>query len=1075
MSAAQCAPEVIVVWRELPASQLEREQAARDIVQTVFAERQRRLDAPTLAGVRRAGTSAQAAKPLSFQLSDKKIVAVEWADVGTNRLRLVTDTGEVLEIDPYAKRRARSKVVDVENPKVERRGRRKPAKVMVRAGMRRVVDRVDPTLGAESLLNQKIPWLLGSNGARIAVVPLNPEGNAIGLGRLSGEDKSETMGTQVEGLLALEQRHERLLYRYLILAVDMSGTRAVRQQPHIALPDGTPERDDIIELDKFIQQGWVEHCAWWSEDRVARKVAPAQTIFERLRLNDIGLWFVVHGGEVPNDEDDVLLGVMAIIASNDRRNTVRRLRTGALRKGALAGNGHLNVAPYGFVRDPKTYKLVEDAEAWKGILRAFELADVGLEAGGVGLSASKIAEQLAKEDFEFDHDRVRTILKDPIYATGEWTVKIGDIDVPQAPVELENPVPLDRFQRVQDWLALRSGGDENTPLGDFLFNCVETVHKRCMKLTGGVQDRSIRVRGYNLKHLKRQKMRHYPVTPECCKGEGRGRQGSWEWERDLLERPVVEELRRLATHPEILRQAELAERHEIARTSARLTREQRAELEQQQEALIQQREAASDRWVSSIVPGKTPDYSEFERIDRSFTKQIDALQRRLDNDLAMAETERETPELQASHEDRLAAFLEILTVDRPEDARMKALRARLFSLIVSRLVIDDEGEGPITVTVEGVLVPPDSPAEVANPLHAAGDFLDRYVRETRGHKGVAERTLERAEKVKTDFESSHSKSVSTILLDLPAIPTQTQWRRLRAASLSNRNWNTGRKFGTADGTVAWRATVYLSEEAVGEALPVSSAERLVIDALSVGPILATSQLGLLDKDKNLPKKSTTTAALSLVDRGWALTAAASSGRGIERIYALAEACPVQGGTGAVVRCGVRGGTGTADAVARSADAEAVPARRSAQQRRRQEAVLRAWQSSLSVDEVLTLLNVTVCDLMHALGAGSFVAVVMPDGEVRFPRWQFDPSGAVRPSTRRILEAARELGIVHWTLHLLLTSPRDFGRLPTLASILEATAEGETLVVQAVEAEVVEALKRNSTVVIRRRRRERGSV
>ncbi|HVV49664.1 MAG TPA: hypothetical protein VHO06_08395, partial [Polyangia bacterium] len=665
------------------------------------------------------------------------------------------------------------------------------------------------------------------------------------------------------------------------------------------------------------------------------------------------------------------------------------------------GNGHLNVAPYGFVRDPKTYRLTEDPEAWRGILRAFELADIGLGAGGVGLSASKIAEQLAAERFEFDHDRVRTILKDPIYATGEWTVKIGEIDVPQTPVELVNPVPLDRFQRVQDWMALRSGGDENTPLGDYLFNCVETVHKRCMDLTGGVQNRPIRVRGYNLKHLKRQKMRHYPVTPECCKGEGRGKAGAWEWDRELLERPVVEELRKLATHPEILRQAQLAEQHDIARTSARLTRDQREDLQRQLDALVQEREAAADRWVSSIMPGKTPDYSDYERIDKSFTKQIDALQRRLDNDRAMAEAERETPDLQASHEDRLAAFLEILTVDRPEDARMKALRARLFSLIVSRLIIDDEGEGPITITVEGVLVPPGSPAEVANPLHAAGDFLDRYVREKNGHKGLEERALERAEKVKTDFESSHSKSVSTVLLDLPKIPTKQEWRRLRRASLANKNWNRGRRQRDDGGTLVWRSGVSLPVDAVA-AVPLNVAERLVLAALAQHPVLSTSSLLELDTEEVLRETSIKVAALSLVERGWALSVMASGGNGLERIFALADGCPVMGIPGDLP--GLPAGVPTA---LRAAETELmpgadVPARRRAQQRRREEAILRAREGSHSVDDAMRLMDVGVPELMAGLAAGLFIAVAMPDGEVRFPSWQFDAAGAVRPTTAPVL-------------------------------------------------------------------------
>jgi len=53
--------------------------------------------------------------------------------------------------------------------------------------------------------------------------------------------------------------------------------------------------------------------------------------------------------------------------------------------------------------------------------------------------------------------------------------------------------------------------------------------------------------------------------------------------------------------------------------------------------------------------------------------------------------------------------LEILTPETPSDPWLRQLRARLFQRIVSKVTIDDSGSGPITVTIEGPLIPEAAP------------------------------------------------------------------------------------------------------------------------------------------------------------------------------------------------------------------------------------------------------------------------------------------------------------------------------------------------------------------------------
>jgi hypothetical protein len=56
----------------------------------------------------------------------------------------------------------------------------------------------------------------------------------------------------------------------------------------------------------------------------------------------------------------------------------------------------------------------------------------------------------------------------------------------------------------------------------------------------------------------------------------------------------------------------------------------------------------------------------------------------------------------------------------------------------------------------------------------------------------------------------------------------------------------------------------------------------------------------------------------------------------------------------------------------------------------------------------------------------------------------------------------------------MTQPRDYGRKPSLESILAESDRGDTDARNVNAARVIEALAMNSTVTIRRRRRERAA-
>jgi hypothetical protein len=665
--------------------------------------------------------------------------------------------------------------------------RRRPATINIRPGtggaQRKLASRIDRLAGLDKF--EILWWPVPGPGTMLGLITRNADGNAVAMCRLSGDDRDDTLIDQIEKALALEAANaETLVYRYILLALDMPGTREVR--PPRALPPepGTLERDDIIQLEKWFAEGWVEHAVWRDGRRMARDVLPGELIVASLKRHRVNLWLSSYGRMIDWHADRLAMRALNLVAAEDRDNIERSLQDARLRKGPLSGKGWRNSMPrFGFIKDPRTLDRRQDPEQWPWILRAFEFADIGDFEDKGGLSTRMLAKALAEEGCPFDHERIRQILKDPIYATGEWTVNVRGIPVAQEPIKLESPVPLDRYQRVQGKLALRQGSTKRTPLGEFLFNYVETLHKQCAGEKW--QKNPVVVRGYVNKGREDERyLRHSPGVPACCKGGGRGLYGAFQWNRSDIERPVVEKLRELVEHPAVLAEAAQAVRHQIATTSTRLSVEQRVQLERELEAIVKLEEAAADEWVEKALREAKEDDTEedLRRRAAEYTKGVDSLarkrrglERRLAADLEARGAEAPRPHAIETEEELKRAFLEILTVETPTDPQLLALRARLFQAIVSGIEIDDDGdpEKPIVITILGHLVP-DGTAAAASPLVAGRELLGSYLVRRNGELPEAERRLAQVERVKaevgeiapdaeTAYEYGYHKAVSVVM------------------------------------------------------------------------------------------------------------------------------------------------------------------------------------------------------------------------------------------------------------------------------------------------------------------------
>lgn len=780
--------EVRVRWEQVPATTAEIEQAARGIVETVTRYAQVRVDAPTLhapGGARDViQQTTQVAAPLRCRIASAKIVGAQFVDDRGSQIRLLLDDGSTIDVDEGHNRRARRKLAAMN----EMTPQRKPARVMSRPGAPPTKRKLDPLGGLYPIISEfgEILWSPGAAGASIGVLDMYEHGNTVLLHRVSG-DENDTLAGQFGPTLGLCRQHpEILIPRKAIFAVNMSGTREYWPERVGGSRTGAPQREDLLLLDGWIDEGWVEYAAARDDDRIAREMIWHDIARHRWRGAGVGLWLARYGRQMDYDKDRIALGAMALVAEEERVNVTRRMQAAKIDKGPGIGLGWGTKARIGFMKDLEHGGYCQNMAQWSGVLRIFELADVD---DANALSTAGIAEQSTTEGFGITRERVRTMLADPIYATGEWSVNLRGVEIPQPPIPLTDPVAIDRFQRIQDMIALRQGRSGVTPIGEFLVNYVETIHVQCAGERRHVRTFEERplLKGYiddkNSPDLRR--IRHIPWVPACCKGTGRGLGGAHAWDRDVIEVPIVTEIRRIAEHPELQRQLALAARHDVASTRTRLTDVQRREMERDIQRLEEGQTAELDRWLDGITAGTAIDRKEHDARMSRFTQRIASMRARLDADTAAAESEGEGEPRDGGR--RLRDFLEIMTVETPDDPFHKQLRARLFQRVIQRIEIDDSGSGPITITLYGHLVPETAPAEASNPIYACHDLLDSYAtRRSRQKAGVAvdgeARSTTETAMAKGDGMAVWGEMYSQ-LLHLPSAEKQERERKMALDSI----------------------------------------------------------------------------------------------------------------------------------------------------------------------------------------------------------------------------------------------------------------------------------------------------
>ncbi len=626
-------------------------------------------------------------------------------------------------------RRADSPPVTLAGMEEQLRKGRKPATIHVRPG----IGGRQPNLNGEAAEAIKgleeygeITWHRVGNRADLGIMLMDPEGTGILMHRLSGRDirEGETFRNQLQPNLALVEHYPEIKPRLAVFALHMSGTRDVRQDRLVPPPDTGRggEREDINVVLDAIAAGWLVDVVFRGADRVARDVLPAEMIIAHLKHGKVNLWLSEKFGKVDYRKDRLALRAGNMLSAEEKDSVVERLFRGLLNSGPLAGNGWTSSKRLGFYREGKKNLLRQDPVQFAYIRKAFELAATGHYLRDEGLSIRQLEEALTAEGFPIDHDRLRVILRDPIYVTGEHTCNVKGQEIQQKPIELVDPVPLATFQKVQILLDLRRGGSKRTPIGEYLLNYVETQHELCGDATDN-QGRKPSIKGYVLNRQKEgdptRTYRHNYHTPEQCRGHT--------WDRAEIEHPIVAMIRELVTDPLLLERFASIDGHSPTTGGDRLTEPQRLEINRELEQLEVKIQAITDDFATKVSGCATP-VETFQRLIEATQRRRDHLERRLKADDEIRERERADSTESSVHADRVQAFLDLMTPDPPDDPYRKALRARLFQCCVSKVVLRHDKKSKDVLEVYGPLVPGSAGSNRAvDPIASCRGLLDQHL------------------------------------------------------------------------------------------------------------------------------------------------------------------------------------------------------------------------------------------------------------------------------------------------------------------------------------------------------------
>jgi site-specific DNA recombinase len=283
-------------------------------------------------------------------------------------------------------------------------------------------------------------------------------GILLRISREAGENKDTLLSHRT---IAERYCNERE-YQYKIYEEIISGGK------------GISERAELTKLLNDVTTGLFDAVFVVSTDRLSRKLGASQDIADTLADYELPLLTPERSYDL-NSNDRLMFDIEGVMASQELRLITKRYRRGK-REGSLRGEWVQGISPFGYVKDPKTKKLVIEEKEAKMVRIIFDYA---LKGYGIATIVNMLIGYRTRsyevkggknvgtvhtgKPFGISH--VNTILKNPAYkGTISYQVKNKQKQVTETIVvhyAHEGIVTPHEFQQVQEAVKSRiSGGND---------------------------------------------------------------------------------------------------------------------------------------------------------------------------------------------------------------------------------------------------------------------------------------------------------------------------------------------------------------------------------------------------------------------------------------------------------------------------------------------------------------------------------------------------------------------------------------------------------------------------------------
>lgn len=540
---------------------------------------------------------------------------------------------------------------------------------------------------------EEIPF----QGSLLLIWQMEPDGDGIVAARLSSYDvqKGETAMGQIHNGLALAAIH-KLKPAHAIVALRTSGAA-----------DYDRRIDFMFIRDRVAAEG-LQWVCYREPDRIARDQHSAYSFYKFLENTNTALYLCSLGREVDWDSqsDKLVIGTLGVIGEFERLAIKARTHRAIEARWLETGRGYPGFKPIGFRRDLQGF-LEQDLEQWPYILEAATMYSQLRPDGGT--SIRQLADFLTEKlGFPISRDRVRTMLKQPIYVTGTAHVNYQATVYPIREIKLINPVPVETFELNQALMHAVKGRQRTNPLGHFLLNRIDFRHDTCEHHTADAGPPALlRGDGKSYKHD-----RHHPLR-DCRR---------FALPHKEVDAAVAAELLRLCEDPELQRDYQQRALTETDKPPVGvLSPPQQRSYQARITDLTRQREEIVRGWLDESATGKplNPRYLQesVEHVDAEIARLTRQLQ--LSDQLLAGQKPATT-----DRERLLERAREILTPEPPDDPELCQRRMIFVQQALSKVVARRTKTG-FELQLFGPLIPADAAPLHFDPLQHARPCLQK--------------------------------------------------------------------------------------------------------------------------------------------------------------------------------------------------------------------------------------------------------------------------------------------------------------------------------------------------------------